>query len=101
MTEVSFTYREARTGHVSLLPTATTDADSAEKYANLYLYVGLFLGLLAVLLVLLFTMLLRLKHVISPITTTNTESTDTIPQFTDVEMQGRTPDPVPRPTATN
>ncbi|XP_078542106.1 serine-rich and transmembrane domain-containing 2 [Lissotriton helveticus] len=101
MTEVSFTYREARTGHVSPLPTETTTDSSVDKYANLYLYVGLFLGLLAVLLVLLFTMLLRLKHVISPITTTNTESTDTIPQFTDVEMQGRTPEPVPRPTATN
>ncbi|XP_029463497.1 serine-rich and transmembrane domain-containing 2 [Rhinatrema bivittatum] len=91
MTEVYFKYRENPTGHISQLPTVSTEVDStSDKYANLYMYVGIFLGLLAVLLILLFTMLLRIKHVISPITT-NPESTETIPQFTDVEMQGRTP----------
>ncbi|XP_030065343.1 serine-rich and transmembrane domain-containing protein 2 [Microcaecilia unicolor] len=89
MTEVYFKYREHPTVHAPPLPTVATDS-SSDKYANLYMYVGLFLGLLAVLLILLFTMLLRLKHVISPITT-NPESTETVPQFTDVEMQGRTP----------
>ncbi|XP_075690464.1 serine-rich and transmembrane domain-containing 2 [Rhinoderma darwinii] len=88
MTEVYLKFRGNRTIYVQQFPTVTTEATATttDKYSNLYMYVGLFLGLLAVLLVLLFTMLLRLKHVISPIT--NTESTD-VPQFTDVEMQGR------------
>lgn len=89
MTEVYLKFRGNRTIYVQQFPTVATEATTTttDKYSNLYMYVGLFLGLLAVLLVLLFTMLLRLKHVISPITT-NTESTD-MPQFTDVEMQGR------------
>ncbi|XP_075042117.1 serine-rich and transmembrane domain-containing 2 [Mixophyes fleayi] len=91
MTEAYFKFRGNRTIYIQQFPTvaAETTATTTDKYSNLYMYVGLFLGLLAVLLVLLFTMLLRLKHVISPITTT-TESTD-MPQFTDVEMQGRSP----------
>ncbi|XP_053328627.1 serine-rich and transmembrane domain-containing 2 [Spea bombifrons] len=92
MTEAYFKYRGNRTIYVQHFPTVATEATAttADKYSNLYMYVGLFLGLLAVLLVLLFTMLLRIKHVISPITP-NTESTDNMPQFTDVEMQGRSP----------
>ncbi|XP_068105699.1 serine-rich and transmembrane domain-containing 2 [Hyperolius riggenbachi] len=91
MTEAYFKFRGNRTIYVQQLPTVATEttATTADKYSNLYLYVGLFLGLLAVLLVLLFTMLLRIKHVISPITP-NTESSE-MPQFTDVEMQGRSP----------
>uniref|UniRef100_A0A8C5WG01 Serine rich and transmembrane domain containing 2 n=1 Tax=Leptobrachium leishanense TaxID=445787 RepID=A0A8C5WG01_9ANUR len=93
-TEAYFKYRGNRTVFIQQFPTVATEATATttDKYSNLYMYVGLFLGLLAVLLVLLFTMLLRLKHVISPITP-NTESTDTMPQFTDVEMQGRSPSP--------
>lgn len=71
-------------------PTPASGANNADKYSNLYMYVGLFLTLLAILLVLLFTMLLRLKHVISPITT-SPESTDNVQQFTDVEMHSRIP----------
>ncbi|OCT67509.1 serine-rich and transmembrane domain-containing 2 [Xenopus laevis] len=92
MTEAYFKYRGNRTIFVQQYPTVTTEATptTTDKYSTLYMYVGLFLGLLAVLLVLLFTMLLRIKHVISPITP-NTESTDNMPQFTDLEMQGRPP----------
>ncbi|XP_062997860.1 serine-rich and transmembrane domain-containing 2 [Elgaria multicarinata webbii] len=87
MTEVYFRYRGNLTGRAHPPPTLATTAD---KYSNLYMYVGLFLTLLAILLILLFTMLLRLKHVISPITT-SPESTENIQQFTDVEMHARIP----------
>ncbi|OCT65884.1 serine-rich and transmembrane domain-containing 2-like [Xenopus laevis] len=92
MTEAYFKYRGNRTIFVQQFPTVTTEATptTADKYSTLYMYVGLFLGLLAMLLFLLFIMLLRIKHVISPITP-NTESTDNMPQFTDLEMQGRPP----------
>ncbi|MEE6497076.1 hypothetical protein FKM82_002584 [Ascaphus truei] len=90
MTEAYFKYRGNRTGQQFTTVATEATATTTDKYSNLYMYVGLFLGLLSVLLVLLFTMLLRLKHVISPITP-NTESTDNMPQFTDVEMQGRSP----------
>uniref|UniRef100_A0A8C8RDH3 Serine rich and transmembrane domain containing 2 n=1 Tax=Pelusios castaneus TaxID=367368 RepID=A0A8C8RDH3_9SAUR len=88
-TEVYFKFRGNLTGRV-LFPTLATEVDTADKYVNLYLYVGLFLTLLSVLLILLFTMLLRLKHVVSPITTPP-ESTENVQQFTDIEMQGRIP----------
>ncbi|XP_028923113.1 serine-rich and transmembrane domain-containing 2 [Ornithorhynchus anatinus] len=90
MTEVYFRYRGNLTGRAHF-PTLAAEVDAAsDKYANMYMYVGLFLSLLAILLILLFTMLLRLKHVISPITT---ESTENVPQFTDVEMQRGIPTP--------
>ncbi|XP_023962547.1 serine-rich and transmembrane domain-containing 2 [Mauremys mutica] len=90
MTEIYFKYRGNLTGRVHL-PTLSTEVNTtADKYANLYMYVGLFLTLLAILLILLFTMLLRLKHVISPITT-SPESTENVQQFTDVEMHSRIP----------
>lgn len=89
MTEVHFKYHGNLTGRAHF-PTLATEVDTtSDKYSNLYMYVGLFLSLLAILLILLFTMLLRLKHVISPIT----ESTESVPQFTDVEMQNRIPTP--------
>ncbi|ETE63248.1 hypothetical protein L345_10990, partial [Ophiophagus hannah] len=47
---------------------------------------------ITILLILLFTMLLRLKHVISPITT-SPERTENIQEFTDVEMHTRIPSP--------
>lgn len=90
MTEAFFRDRGNLTGRAHLAPTMATGASNPDKYSNLYLYVGLFLTLLAVLLILLFTMLLRLKHVISPITTAP-ESTENVEQFTDVEMPGRIP----------
>lgn len=90
MSEAYFKYHGNLTGRAHP-PTLATAADkTADKYANLYMYVGLFLTLLAILLILLFTMLLRLKHVISPITT-SPESTENIQQFTDVEMHSRIP----------
>ncbi|XP_074864028.1 serine-rich and transmembrane domain-containing 2 [Carettochelys insculpta] len=78
------------TGRVYLPTLATEAATTEDKYANLYLYVGLFMTFLAVILVLLFTMLFRLKHVITPITT-SPESTQTVQEFTNVEMIGRAP----------
>ncbi|XP_032106703.1 serine-rich and transmembrane domain-containing 2 [Cebus imitator] len=90
MTEAHFRYHGNLTGRAHF-PTLATEVDtSSDKYSNLYMYVGLFLSLLAILLILLFTMLLRLKHVISPI---NSDSTESVPQFTDVEMQTRIPTP--------
>ncbi|XP_053130162.1 serine-rich and transmembrane domain-containing 2 [Hemicordylus capensis] len=89
MTEVNFRFRGNLTGR-SHPPTLATEVSTADKYSNLYMYVGLFLTLLAILLILLFTMLLRLKHVISPITT-SPESTENIQEFTDVEMHGQIP----------
>ncbi|XP_036595804.1 serine-rich and transmembrane domain-containing 2 [Trichosurus vulpecula] len=90
MTDFYFRHHGNLTGRAHF-PTVATEVDTtADKYSNLYMYVGLFLSLLAILLILLFTMLLRLKHVISPITTENTSSS---PQFTDVEMQSRIPTP--------
>ncbi|XP_072482208.1 serine-rich and transmembrane domain-containing 2 [Notamacropus eugenii] len=90
MTEVYFRHHGNLTGRAHF-PTMATKADTtADKYSSLYMYVGLFLSLLALLLILLFTMLLRLKHVISPITTDNTSGS---PQFTDVEMHSRIPTP--------
>ncbi|KAM8964917.1 serine-rich and transmembrane domain-containing 2 [Antechinus flavipes] len=91
MTEVYFRHHGNLTGRAHF-PTPATEVDTtADKYSNLYMYVGLFLSLLAILLILLFTMLLRLKHVISPITTENNGSGS--PQFTDVEMHSRIPTP--------
>ncbi|XP_067405778.1 serine-rich and transmembrane domain-containing 2 [Emydura macquarii macquarii] len=90
MTEIYFKYRGNLTGRVHFPTLATEVETAAEKYANLYVYVGLFLTLLAILLILLFTMLLRLKHVVSPLTI-STESTENIQQFTDIEMHGRIP----------
>ncbi|NWR87327.1 SRTM2 protein, partial [Furnarius figulus] len=73
------------------LPTLATEVDTtADKYSGFYVYVGLFLTLLAFLFILLFSTLLRLKHVVSPITTTP-ESTENVQQFTDVEMHSRIP----------
>ncbi|NXC37216.1 SRTM2 protein, partial [Campylorhamphus procurvoides] len=78
------------TGRIHL-PTLATEVDTtADKYSGLYVYVGLFLTLLAFLLILLFSMLLRLKHVVSPVTKTP-ESTENVQQFTDVEMHSRIP----------
>ncbi|KAM9537941.1 serine-rich and transmembrane domain-containing 2 [Guaruba guarouba] len=90
MTELYFKFRGNLTGRVHF-PTLATEADTrADKYSSLYMYVGLFLTLLAILLILLFSMLLRLKHVIAPIT--SPESTEnTVQQFTDVEMHSRIP----------
>ncbi|NXN94877.1 SRTM2 protein, partial [Rhinopomastus cyanomelas] len=85
-----FKFRGNLTGHVHL-PTLATEVDTAaDKYSTLYVYVGLFLTLLAILLILLFSMLLRLKHVISPITM-SPENTENVVQFTDVEMHSRIP----------
>uniref|UniRef100_A0A803WCM7 Serine rich and transmembrane domain containing 2 n=1 Tax=Ficedula albicollis TaxID=59894 RepID=A0A803WCM7_FICAL len=88
-TEIYFKFRGNLTGRVHL-PTLATEVDTAaDKYSGLYVYVGLFLTLLALLLILLFSMLLRLKHVVSPIT--SPESTENAQQFTDVEMRSRIP----------
>ncbi|XP_053931553.1 serine-rich and transmembrane domain-containing 2 [Cuculus canorus] len=90
MTEIYFKFRGNLTGRVHL-PTLATEVDTtADKYSGLYVYMGLFLTLLAILLILLFSMLLRLKHVISPITT-SPENTENAQQFTDVEMHSRIP----------
>lgn len=89
MTEIYFKFRGNLTGRVHL-PTLATEVDTAaDKYSSLYVYVGLFLALLALLLILLFSMLLRLKHVVSPIT--SPESTENAQPFTDVEMHSRIP----------
>lgn len=89
MTEIYFKFRGNLTGRVHL-PTLATEVDAtADKYSGLYVYVGLFLTLLAILLILLFSMLLRLKHVVSPIA--SPESTENVQQFTDVEMHSRIP----------
>lgn len=88
MTEAYFRFRGNLTGRAH--PAHPTEVSPADKYANLYMYVGLFLTLLTILLVLLFTMLLRLKHVISPITT-SPETTENVHEFTNVEMHGRIP----------
>ncbi|XP_036353804.1 serine-rich and transmembrane domain-containing 2 [Ochotona princeps] len=90
MTEAHFKYHGNLTVRAHFPTVATEVGSTSDRYSNLYMYVGLFLSLLAILLILLFTMLLRLKHVISPITT---ESTETVSQFTDVEMQSRIPTP--------
>ncbi|NXT63148.1 SRTM2 protein, partial [Chaetops frenatus] len=88
-TEIYFKFRGNLTGRVHL-PTLATEVDTtADKYSGLYVYVGLFLTLLALLLILLFSMLLRLKHVVSPIN--SPESTENVQQFTDVEMHSRIP----------
>ncbi|NWU14064.1 SRTM2 protein, partial [Cephalopterus ornatus] len=72
-------------------PTLATEVDTTtDKYSGLYVYVGLFLTLLAILLILLFSMLLRLKHVVSPVTM-SPEGTENAQQFTDVEMHSRIP----------
>ncbi|XP_054145590.1 serine-rich and transmembrane domain-containing 2 [Melozone crissalis] len=89
MTEIYFKFRGNLTGRVHL-PTLATEVDTtADKYSGLYVYVGLFLTLLALLLILLFSMLLRLKHVVSPIT--SPEITENVQHFTDVEMHSRIP----------
>ncbi|XP_065545485.1 serine-rich and transmembrane domain-containing 2 [Lathamus discolor] len=91
MTELYFKFHGNLTGRVHL-PTLATEADTrADKYSSLYVYVGLFLTLLAILLILLFSMLLRLKHVIAPITTSPESTENTVQQFTDVEMHSRIP----------
>ncbi|NWW74933.1 SRTM2 protein, partial [Climacteris rufus] len=88
-TEIYFKFRGNLTGRVHL-PTLATEVDTtADKYSGLYVYVGLFLTLLAILLILLFSMLLRLKHVVSPIT--SPESTENAQHFTDVEMHSSIP----------
>ncbi|NWV65408.1 SRTM2 protein, partial [Malurus elegans] len=88
-TEIYFKFRGNLTGRVHL-PTLATEVDTtADKYSGLYVYVGLFLTLLAILLILLFSMLLRLKHVVSPIT--SPEGTENVQRFTDVEMHSRIP----------
>ncbi|XP_039217549.1 serine-rich and transmembrane domain-containing 2 [Crotalus tigris] len=92
MTELVFRHHGNLTGRAHPHPTLATEAATADKYSNLYMYVGLFLTLLAILLILLFTMLLRLKHVISPITT-SPERTENTQAFTDVEMHTRIPSP--------
>ncbi|XP_065585864.1 serine-rich and transmembrane domain-containing 2 [Cyrtonyx montezumae] len=90
MTEIYFKFHGNLTGRVHF-PTLATEVDQpADKYASLYVYVGLFLTLLAILLIMLFTVLLRLKHVVSPVTT-SPESTENVQQFTDVEMHFRIP----------
>ncbi|NXM68060.1 SRTM2 protein, partial [Serilophus lunatus] len=87
--EIYLKSRGNLTGRV-LLPTRATEADTtADKYFSLYIYVGLFLVLLAIFLILLFSMLLRLKHVVSPITT-SPENTEDV-QFSAVEMHSRIP----------
>ncbi|NWT02539.1 SRTM2 protein, partial [Mionectes macconnelli] len=89
-TETYFKFRANLTGRVHL-PTLATQVDTtAEKYSGLYVYVGLFLTLLAILLILLFSMLLRMKHIVSPLTT-SPEGTENTQQFTDVEMRSRIP----------
>ncbi|NXR11911.1 SRTM2 protein, partial [Semnornis frantzii] len=87
---VYFKFGGNLTGRVHF-PTLATEVDvTADKYSDLYVYVGLFLTLLAILLILLFSMLLRLKHVISPLIS-SPESTENVQQFTDVEMRSRIP----------
>ncbi|XP_045050320.1 serine-rich and transmembrane domain-containing 2 [Desmodus rotundus] len=88
MTEAHLKYLGTLTGQTHFSTPATEVNTTLDKYSNLYIYVGLFLSLLAILLLLLFIMLLRLKHVISPI---NSESTESVPEFTDIEMQSRIP----------
>ncbi|NWI96702.1 SRTM2 protein, partial [Pitta sordida] len=88
--EIYLKFRGNLTGRVHL-PTLATEVDTtADKYSGLYVYMGLFLTLLAILLILVFSMCLRLKHVVSPITT-SPESTENIQQFSDVEMHSRIP----------
>ncbi|NXL89822.1 SRTM2 protein, partial [Alectura lathami] len=88
--EIYFKFHGNMTGRVHF-PTPATEVDkTADKYSSLYVYVALFLTLLVLLLILLFTMLLRLKHVVSPIST-SPESTENVQQFTDVEMHTRIP----------
>ncbi|XP_027518248.1 serine-rich and transmembrane domain-containing 2 [Corapipo altera] len=90
MTETYLKSRGNLTGRVHL-PTVATEVDTtADKYSGLYVYVGLFLTLLAVLLILLFSMLLRMKHVVSPVSV-SPEGTENTQQFTDVEMHSRIP----------
>ncbi|NXA08286.1 SRTM2 protein, partial [Sapayoa aenigma] len=87
-TEIYLKLRGNLTDHVHL-PTLATEVDTtADNYSSLYVYTGLFLTLLAILLILLFSTLLRLKHVVSPVTT-SPESTENIQQFSDVEMNSR------------
>ncbi|NXF07934.1 SRTM2 protein, partial [Smithornis capensis] len=89
-TEIYLKFHGNLTGRVHL-PTLATEVDTtADKYYSLYVYMGLFLTLLAILLILLFSMLLRLKHVVSPITT-SPESTENMQPFSDVEMHSRIP----------
>ncbi|XP_025942038.1 serine-rich and transmembrane domain-containing 2 [Apteryx rowi] len=90
MTEIYFKFRGNLTGRVHF-PTLATEVDTTtDKYSGLYIYMGLFLTLLAIILILIFTMLLRLKHVVSPIIT-SPESTENAQQFTDVEMHSTIP----------
>ncbi|NXM01057.1 SRTM2 protein, partial [Tyrannus savana] len=85
-----FRFRGNLTGR-GHLPTPATQVDTtAEKYSGLYVYVGLFLTLLAILLMLLLSVLLRLKHVVSPLIV-SPEGTENAQQFTDVEMHSRIP----------
>ncbi|XP_061217992.1 serine-rich and transmembrane domain-containing 2 [Neopsephotus bourkii] len=91
MTELYFKFRGNLTGRVHFPTLATEAGTRADKYSSLYVYVGLFLTLLAILLILLFSMLLRLKHVIAPITTSPESTENTVQQFTDVEMHSRIP----------
>ncbi|NWQ66638.1 SRTM2 protein, partial [Neopipo cinnamomea] len=89
-TEPYLKFRGNLTGRVHL-PTLATEVDTtADKYSGLYVYVGLFLTLLALLLILLFSTLLRLKQVVSPVTT-SPEGTENAQHFTDVEMHSRIP----------
>ncbi|XP_039243079.1 serine-rich and transmembrane domain-containing 2 [Pipra filicauda] len=90
MTETYLKSRGNLTGRVHLPTPATEVGTSADKYSGLYVYVGLFLTLLAILLLLLFSMLLRLKHVVSPLSV-SPEGTENAQQFTDVEMHSRIP----------
>ncbi|NXG21733.1 SRTM2 protein, partial [Grallaria varia] len=88
--ELHLKFRGNLTGRIHL-PTLATKVDTtADKYSGLYVYMALFLTLLALLLLLFFSTLLRLKHVVSPITT-SPESTENAQQFTDVEMHSRIP----------
>ncbi|NXS09351.1 SRTM2 protein, partial [Neodrepanis coruscans] len=88
-TEIYLKFCGNLTGRVHL-PTPATEVDTtADKYSSLYVYVGLFLILLAILLILLFSVLLRLKHVVSPVTM-SPENIENI-QFSDVEMHSRIP----------
>ncbi|KAJ7396148.1 serine rich and transmembrane domain containing 2 [Pitangus sulphuratus] len=89
MPETHFRLRGNLTGR-GHLPTLATQVDTtAEKYSGLYIYVGLFLTLLAILLMLLLSVLLRLKHVVSPLM--SPEGTENAQRFTDVEMHSRIP----------
>ncbi|NXP20660.1 SRTM2 protein, partial [Scytalopus superciliaris] len=88
--ETYLKFRGNLTGRIHLPTLATEVETTADKYSGLYVYVGLFLTLLAILLMLLFSMLLRLKHIVFPVTT-SPESTESSQQFTDVEMHSRIP----------